>query len=97
MLGQASLPVSYNRRFNILKTTIKDSRKAKTMLKENENVLRKSETLWEKVSIHMIEIEKSRKKFKDVGDKKSAFEKGLFAKPKQAAWRKALLLPGNTR
>lgn len=45
----------------------------------------------------MIETEKSWKTFKDAGEKKSAFEKGLFAKPKQAAWQKALLLPGNTR
>ena len=60
---------------------MKDPRKAKAMLKENENILRESEThLFEKkFRSHMIEIEKSRKKsleaFKDVGEKKSPFQK----------------------
>ena len=51
--GQASLSVSYTRRFNILKMITKDPRKAKAMLKENENVLKKSEThlFGKKVSI----------------------------------------------
>ena len=57
----------------------KDPRKAKAMLKENENILRESEThlFGKKFRSHMKEIEKSRKKsletFKDVGDKKSLF------------------------
>ena len=60
----------------------KDPRKAKSMLKENEDILRESEThlFGKKFRSHMIEIEKSRKKsleaFKDVGEKKSPFRKG---------------------
>ena len=56
--------------------------KAKTMLKENENVLRKSKTLLfgKEFQSHIIKIKKSRKKslesFKDVGEKKSPFRKG---------------------
>ena len=80
LLGQASL--SYTRRLKILKMITKNPRKAKTMLKENENVLRESEThaFGKKIWSHMIEIEKSRKKsleaFKDVDEKKTSFRKG---------------------
>ena len=42
LLGQASLSVSYTRRLNILKMITKDPRKAKAMLKENENILKES-------------------------------------------------------
>ena len=61
---------------------MKDPRKAKTMLKKNEDILRESETdlLGKKFRSHMIEIKKSRKKsletFKDVGEKKSPSRKG---------------------
>ena len=34
LLGQASLSISYTRRLSILKTLLKDPRKAKTLLKE---------------------------------------------------------------
>ena len=63
-LSQASLSVSYTRRINILKMITKDPRKAKSMLKENENILKESEThlFGKKLRSHMIEIEKSRKK-----------------------------------
>ena len=44
LLGQASLSVSYTRRLNILKMITKDPRKAKAMLKENENILKESKT-----------------------------------------------------
>ena len=60
---------------------MKDPRKAKAMLKKNENILSESEThlLGKKSRSHMIEIEKSRKKsletFKDVFEKKSPFRK----------------------
>ena len=53
LLGQVSLSASYNRQLNILKMIIiRDPTKAKTMLKENENVLRDIKSLlWKKVSI----------------------------------------------
>ena len=43
LLSQASLSVSNICRLNILKMIMEDPRKAKTMLKENEDVLRESE------------------------------------------------------
>ena len=58
-------------------------RKAKAMLKENENILRQSEThlFGKKFQSFMIEIEKSRKKsleaFTNVGKKKPPFGRGL--------------------
>ena len=81
LLGQASLSVSYTRRLNILKMIAKDPRKAKAMLKENENILRETEThlFGKKFRSHMIEIEKSREKsldtFKGVGERKPSFQK----------------------
>ena len=79
LLGQASLSVSYTRRLNILKMITKDPRIAKAMLKEDEKILKESETHLFGTKIHMIEIEKSRKKtldiFKEIGKKKSPFWK----------------------
>ena len=79
LLGQVSLSVSYTRRLNILKMIPKDPRKAKAMLKEDEKILKESETHLFGIKIHMIEIEKSRKKqleiFKDIGKKKYPFRK----------------------
>ena len=43
-LGQTSLSVSYTRQLNILKLITKDPRKAKAILKENENILKENET-----------------------------------------------------
>ena len=44
LLGQVSLSASYKRQLNILKMIIiRDTTKAKTMLRENENVLREKE------------------------------------------------------
>ena len=43
LLSQASLSVSNICRLNILKMIMEDPRKAKTMLKEHEDVLRESE------------------------------------------------------
>ena len=43
LLSQASLSVSNICRLNILKMIMEDPRKAKTMLKEKEDVLRESE------------------------------------------------------
>ena len=59
LLGQASLPVSYTTLLNILKMITKDPRKAEVMLKENENMLRESETHFfgKKFRSHMMEIE----------------------------------------
>ena len=81
LLGQTTLS-SLFRRLSILKLITKDLRKTKAMLKENENILRESEThlFEEKFQSHMIEIEKSKKKsleaFKDVCKKKPSFQKG---------------------
>ena len=60
LLGQASLLVSYTRQ---LGNDNEDPRKAKTMFKKFENVLRESEThhFGKKFLSHMIEIEKSKK------------------------------------
>ena len=58
---------------------MKDLRKAKAILKENENILKESEThiFEEKFRSHMTQIKNSWKKslgaFKDVGEKKSLF------------------------
>ena len=82
-MGQASLAVAYTRRLNILKMITKDPRKAKALLKENENVLRGNETrlFGKKFRSHMIEIEKSKKKslesFKDAGENKSGFRNAV--------------------
>ena len=79
-LGQTSLSVSYTRQLNILKLITKDPRKAKAILKENENILKENEThlFGKKFRSQIIETEKSRKKslevFKDFGEKKSPFE-----------------------
>ena len=64
LLSQASLSVSYTRRPNILKMIMKDPRRVKAILRENENILKESEThlFGKKFRSHMIEIEKSRKK-----------------------------------
>ena len=45
LLRQASLSVSYTSLLNILKIITKDPRKAKAMLKQNDNMLRESEYL----------------------------------------------------
>ena len=65
LLSQASLPVSYTRRPNILKMITKDPIRVKAMLRENKNILKESEThlFGKKFRSHMIEIEKSRKKW----------------------------------
>ena len=82
-LGQTSLSVSYTRQLNILKLITKDPRKAKAILKENENILKENEThlFGKKFRSQIIETEKSRKKslevFKDFGEKKSPFRKDL--------------------
>ena len=83
LLGQTSLSVSYTRRLNILKLITKDPRKAKAILKENENIFKENEThlFRKKFRSQRIETEKSRKKslevFKDFGEKKSPFRKDL--------------------
>ena len=82
LLGQTSLSVPFTLRLKIFKKIMKDPRKANAMLKENENILKESETqlFGKKFLSDMTEIEKSRKKtleaFKDVGEKKSTFRKG---------------------
>ena len=54
LLGQASISVSYTSRLNILKMITKDPRKAKTMLKKNENVLRENDTHLFGKKFHLI-------------------------------------------
>ena len=43
LLGQASLSITYTRRLNILKQILKDPRKAKSLLKEQSEVLQESD------------------------------------------------------
>ena len=92
LLGQAFLSVSYTRRLNILKMIMKYPRKAKAMLKENENILKEIENylFGKKFRSHMTEVKKSRKKsleaFKYVGEKKSPFRRRLSQFVKQ--WEK---------
>ena len=43
LLGQASTSISYARRLNILKTLLKDPRKAKTLLKEKAALMQEDE------------------------------------------------------
>ena len=43
LLGKASLPISYAHRLNILKTLLKDPRKAKTLLRKKTALLQKDE------------------------------------------------------
>ena len=82
LLGQASLSVSYARRLNILKTLLKDPRKAKTLLKEKTALLQEDEghLFGKKFRSHIIETERSKKKslevFKGNNEKNTPFRKG---------------------
>ena len=64
LLGQASLSIPYACPLNILKTLLKDSRKAKTLLKEKTALLQEDEghLFGKKFRSHIIEIERSKKK-----------------------------------
>ena len=64
LLGQASLSITYACPLNILKTLLKDSRKAKTLLKEKTALLQEDEghLFGKKFRSHIIEIERSKKK-----------------------------------
>ena len=81
LLSQASLLVLYARRLNILKALLKDSRKAKTLLKEKTALLQKDEghLFGKKIRLHIIEIERSKKKslevFKGKNEKNTPFRK----------------------
>ena len=81
LLGQASLSISYTRRLNILKTLLKDPRKAKTLLKEKTALLQEDEghLFGKKFRSHIIETERSKKKslevFKGNNDKNTPFRK----------------------
>ena len=82
LLGQASLSALYARRLNILKTLLKDHRKAKTLLKEKTVLLQEDEgnLFGKKFRSHIIEIERSKKKslevFKVNNEKNTPFRKG---------------------
>ena len=83
LLGQDSLAVSCTRLLNILKMITKDPRKTKDMLKENENILKESEThlFGKKFPFHLKELEKSRKNswkpLKILARRNIPFEKAL--------------------
>ena len=66
--------ISYERRLNILKTLVKHPRKAKTLLNEKTALLQEDEghLFGEKFCLHLIEIERSKKKSLEVskGDNK---------------------------
>ena len=64
LLGQTSLSTSHSHRLNILKTLVKDLRKAKTLLKEKTALLEEDEDnlFGKKFRLHIIEIERSKKK-----------------------------------
>ena len=82
LLGQVSLLISYARRLNILKTLLKDPRKAKTLQKENTALLQEDEChlFGQKFRSYIIEIEQSKKKslevFKGNNEKNNSFRKG---------------------
>ena len=82
LLGQASLSISYARRLNILKTLLKDPRKAKTLLKEKTALLQEDEghLFGKTFRSHIIEIESSKKKYLEVfkgnNEKNTPFRKG---------------------
>ena len=60
LFGQASLSISYARCLNILKTLLKDQRKAETLLKEKTALLQEDEghLFDKKICSHKIEIER---------------------------------------
>ena len=82
LLGQASLSVSYARHLNILKTLLKDPPKAKKLLKEKTALLQEDEShlFGKKFRSHVIEIERSKKKYLEVfkgnNEKNTPFRKG---------------------
>ena len=84
LLDQASLSVSYACHLNILKTLLKNHRKAKTLLKEKTASLQEDEghLFGEKFRSHIIEIERSKKKplevFKGNNEKHTPFQKALY-------------------
>ena len=81
LLGQASPSISYTRLVYILKTLLKDLRKAKTLLKEKTAILQESEShvFGKKFRSHIIEVERSKKQslgvFKGSHDKNNPFQK----------------------
>ena len=82
LFAEASLLVSHARRLNILKTLLKDPRKAKTLLKEKTALLQENEghLFGKKSCSHIIEIERSNKNSQDVfkgnNEKNTPFRKG---------------------
>ena len=64
LLGQASNSILHSRRLQILKTLIKDPKKAKNILKEKTDLLQKDDQslFGKKFTSHVVEIERSKKK-----------------------------------
>ena len=84
LLGQVSLLISYERRLNILKTLLKDPRKAKTLLQEKTALLQEDEChlFGKKFRSYIIEIERSKKSLwnflRVIMRKILPFEKALY-------------------
>ena len=84
LLGQVSLLISYERRLNILKTLLKDPRKAKTLLKEKTALLQEDEChlFGKKFRSYIIGIERSKKSLWEflrvIMRKILPFEKALY-------------------
>ena len=84
LLAQASLLILYARRLNFLKTLLKDTRKAKTLLKEKATLLQQNEghLFGKNFRLHIIEIERSKKSLwkilRVIMRKILSFEKALF-------------------
>ena len=68
LFGQASLSISYARCLNILKTLLKDQRKAEILLKQKTALLQEYEghLFGKKICSHKIEIERSKEKSLEV-------------------------------
>ena len=64
LLGQASNSILYSRRLQILKTLIKDPKKAKNILKEKAELLQKGHQnlFGKKFRSHVVETERSKKR-----------------------------------
>ena len=93
--GQASLSILYTRRLNILKTLLKDLRKAKTLLKGKNNLISRRWKFTKTFRSHIIETAPSNKQslkdFKVVLRKVLPFENALYFTKKNKKWGMILL------
>ena len=95
LLGQASLSILYTRRLHILKTLLKDLRKAKALLKEKNNLIARRWKFTKTFPSHIIETASSNKRslkgFKVVMRKVLPFENALYCTKKSKKWGMILL------